>query len=215
MKRLLTIVPIAIVLASSAAFAQSAANPAPPAPGNPGGEAPGTKHSAQGVPTPRQTNQPDRSFVQAAAAGGLAEVSFGKLAGQQGASRAVKEFAQRMVRDHAAANDRLAAVVKGLGIAMPDMLDAEHKALRGKLESASDAQFGRAYIQGQIIDHQKMAQLLEYEIGSGENAELKDFASDLLPTVLSHLRMAQEIASEIVHQAQTEVQPKERVRERH
>ncbi len=87
--------------------------------------------------------------------------------------------------------------------------------MRAKLESASGVQFDLAYIQGQIIDHQKTAQLLEYEIGSGENAELKDFASDLLPTVLDHLRVAQEIASEIVHQAQTEVQPKERPRERH
>jgi putative membrane protein len=110
----------------------------------------------------------------------LAEVNFGKLAAQQGASRAVKEFAQGMVRDHTAASDRLAALVKDFGMAMPDTLDAEHKTIRGKLGSASHAQFDRAYIRGQIIDHQKTAQLLEYKIGSGENAELKKFASDLL-----------------------------------
>jgi len=211
--RLLTIVLTATALVSPAAFGQST-NPATPAPGNPGGMPPGTTQAAPGVPAPHQTNQADRTFIRAAVTSGLAEVEFARLAEQRGANGSVKEFAHRMVSDHGAANDKLSALAKASGVPVPDQLDQEQKAMRAELEQSSGGQFDRAYIQGQIINHQQTAQLLTYQIGSGENAELKDFASDLLPTILTHLRIAQAIASEIAHQAQAEVPPKEIPRER-
>jgi len=186
---------IALMLVAPA-FGQQT-NPASPAPGNPAGTLPGTKDSAPGVPAPGQTNQADRAFVQAAAIGGLAEVEAAKLATQKGAKREIKEFAQRMIHDHGAAIDRLSMLAKAEGIQLPDGLDDEHSAMRDQLEQATGMQFDRTYIHGQIVDHQKTAQLLEYEIGSGDNAELKKFASDILPTVFDHLRMAQSIAAEI------------------
>jgi hypothetical protein len=70
---------MAIVLIAPAVFGQSI-NPASPAPGNPGGMPPGTSQSAPGVAALRQTNQPDRAFIRAAAVGGLAEVELGRLA---------------------------------------------------------------------------------------------------------------------------------------
>jgi Domain of unknown function (DUF4142) len=38
-------------------------------------------------------------------------------------------------------------------------------------------QSDRLYIEGQIADRQKTVQLFEYEIGSGQDAKLKAFAS--------------------------------------
>jgi putative membrane protein len=186
------------------AFGQTT-NPASPAPGNPGGMAPATKESSQGIPAPRQINQADRTFIHEAAIGGLAEVDLAKLAARKGSTSGVKEFAQRMIRDHGSANDRLATLAKADALRLPDTLDDEHKTLRARLEQSDGARFDQAYIQAQIIDHQKTALLLEHEIGSGENAELKNFASDILPVVLSHLRMAQAISAEL-HQA-AEVPP--------
>ena len=134
---------------------------------------PGTKEAAPGVPAPHQPNQPDRLFAREAAIGGLAEVELGKLAEQKGQSDAVKAFARRMVGDHGKANERLTALAKQDGIGLPTGLDQEHAAMRDKLEGMSGAEFDRAYIQGQVTDHQKTAQLLEYEIGSGQDRELK------------------------------------------
>jgi putative membrane protein len=73
--------------------------------------------------------------------------------------------------------------------------------MRGRLEKMSGAEFDRAYVQGQVADHQKTAQLLEYEIGSGQDVELKSFASEILPIVLQHLRIAQEIQAELTGKA--------------
>jgi putative membrane protein len=197
MMRLLSLMGIVIMASVAPASGQSTNRVSPPAPGNPAGMPPGTTQSAPGAPAPGQTNQSDRAFIHAAAVGGSAEIDLGKLAMQKGAGRAVKDFAQLMVRDHGAANDRLATLAKADGITFPDQLDEEHRNMRAQLEQLSGSRFDPAYIQGQITDHQKTAQLLEYEIGSGENMDLKAFASDSLPGVLEHLRLAQAIADEM------------------
>ena len=169
-----------LVLLAVPALAQS---------GNPAGMTLGTG--------PQQPNNSDRLFVRTAAVGGMAEVELGRLAEQKSQSDAVKDFARRMIEDHGKANARLIGLAKENGIAVPDKLDDEHKSMRARLESLSGAAFDLAYIQGQVVDHQKTAQLLEYEIGSGQDVELKSLASEILPVVLGHLEMAQSIQAEI------------------
>jgi putative membrane protein len=184
------------------AFGQSA-NPTTPPPGNPSRMSPTSSESAPGKPAPHQINQADRTFVRALAMGGLAEVDLARLAVQKASNDAVKSFAQRMIKDHGEANDRLAALAKANGIALPDQLNSEQRLMRDRLQQADKAEFDHAYIRGQITDHQQAVQLLIYQIGSGENADLKTFASDTLPIVLDHLRMAQSIAAEISRTALT------------
>ena len=185
------------ISAIAAVLAVLLAAPASAQIGNPAGMAPGTPQSAPGVPAPHQPNQQDRLFVQEAAIGGMAEVDSGKMAEQKGQSSAVKDFGRRMVEDHSKANDRLSALAKAASVPLPGDLDPEHQTMRAELEKLSGAPFDRAYIEGQVQDHQKTVQLLEWEIGSGQDAELKQFASETLPIVLQHLQLAQSVAAQL------------------
>jgi putative membrane protein len=106
-----------------------------------------------------------------------------------------------MVDDHGKAKDRLIGLAKKDGIAVPDKLDEEHQAMRDRLNAATGIEFDLAYMAGQVAEHQKAAQFLEHEIGSGQDIELKNFASDALPVVLEHLRAAQEIQAEMTGKA--------------
>jgi putative membrane protein len=196
MRLLVTMAAMAVLLAAPAG-AQSTK----PAPGNPAGTAPLTPQVAPGMPAPHSLNQTDRLFIRQAALGGTAEVELAGLAQRAGQSDAVKSFAERMAQDHGKANERLAALAKEAGIAAPQGLDPEHQAMLDRLGKLSGAKLDRAYIQGQVQDHQKTAHLLEWEIGSGQNPELKRFASETLPVVLKHLRMAQDIAAKLAVQA--------------
>jgi putative membrane protein len=198
--RLSAIVPAATIafLASSAA-AQL---------GNPGTATPGTGQAAPGIPAPHQTNVTDRLFARLAATGGKAEVGLAQLAEQKAVSSAVKDFARMMGEDHSKANDKLAALAQAAGIPLPGDLDPDHKAVREKLEKVSGADFDAAYILAQIEDHQKTVQLLEWEIGSGEDAPLQQFAAETLPIVLGHLRRAQEVASQLTGQTPLEIAPR-------
>jgi putative membrane protein len=181
------------VLATIASVVMLLATPALAQSGNPAGMTPGTG--------PQQPNNSDRVFVHAAAIGGMAEVELGNLAQQKAQNEAVKDFGRRMVEDHKQANDRLISLAKAAGIAVPDKLDQEHQAMRDRLQAMNGTEFDLAYLQGQVADHQKTAQLLEYEIGSGQQIALKDFASEILPTVLQHLRSAQDLQAEMTGKA--------------
>jgi putative membrane protein len=168
--------------------------------GNPGFMAPDTRTDENGMPAPDQKNAADILFVQLVGAGGLAEVSLGELALEKGAASAVTEFAERMVADHGAANDELAALAEGQGIAVPTDLDAEHAAMRDYLGGLDAGVFDLHYMRGQVVDHQKTAQLLEWEINSGQNAPLQRFAAETLPTVLEHLSMARGIVEDLARE---------------
>jgi putative membrane protein len=200
--------PAALLLSAIAAPALAAPqNPAAPAPGNPAVTSPRGREMGPGAPGPAEVNNPDRSFARAAAAGGLAEVDFGRLAEKKASAQPVKEFGQLMIRDYGPANGRLANLAKAQVLSLPGALDREDQLLRGNLEKTSGAQFDDLYIGAEIAAHQKMAQLLEYEIGSGQNSELKAFASDLLPLVLQHLRTAQSIWAARTGEAKTSAMP--------
>ena len=172
------------------------ATPAASQIGNPAGVAPGTQEAAPGEPAPHQTNTEDRLFVQLLAAGGMAEVDFGRLAEGKARSQPVKDFAQLMVADHTKANRELERLAKAAQIPLPSELNPEDKSMRSTLESVSADAFELAYMQGQVVDHQKAVVLLIWEIGQGQDAPLQQWAAATLPIVLGHLEMAKALVTE-------------------
>lgn len=198
--RFLAAVSILAFLAAGPAPAQTGA-------GNPAGMSPGTPLAAPRAPAANQTNEADRLFVQVATVGGKAEVEFGQLAGQKGRAQPVKDFGHQMAADHGQANQQLAPLAQTANIPQPSELDEEHKASRAQLDKASGADFDLAYIRGQVADHQKTAQLLEWEIGSGQDLQLKNFASQILPVVLRHLQMASAIQHQLTATAAGQTTP--------
>src|SRR5205085_5964295 len=120
--------------------------------------------------------------------GGSAEVEFGQLAEQKGRAQAVKDFSRQMVTDHGKANQQLMQLAQAANIPQPGQLDEEHKAMRAQPEKLGAAEFDLAYIRGQVGDHQKTAQPFEWELGSGQDPQLKAFAPELLPGVLRYLQ---------------------------
>ena len=188
--RLLATVSIFALLAAAPALAQTGT-------GNPAVMAPGTPQSAPGMPAPNQPNQNDRLFVYELTIGGNAEVAFGQLAEQKGGFPAIRDFGHQMAADHSKANQQLTQLAKAANLPQPGQPDEEHKAMRSQLDQLRGADFDLAYIRGQVADHQKTAQLLEWEIGSGQDPQMKAFASEILPVVLRHLQTAENIESQL------------------
>jgi putative membrane protein len=180
------------VLALFAATAASAESD-----GNAAGMSPSIRQAAPGVPAPHELNTSDRVFMRAAATGGLAEVDFGELAGRVAQTTLVKGFARRMVTDHDKTNQKLSELAAADQFPLPSKLDEEHRLVRENLQKLTGDRFERAYMDSQLQDHRRTAQLLAYEVGSGENAELKAFAEQSLPVVLEHLQMAQDIDTKL------------------
>jgi putative membrane protein len=132
----------------------------------------------------------DRAFVAKAAQGGLMEVAAGKLAAQRGLDPAVKEFGQKMVTDHTAANDQLKSLAGSKQLLLPDTLSADEDAALGKLEGLNGTDFDQAYSQMMVKDHVEDISEFEKEVKKGQDAEIKSFAQNTLPTLRHHLMLA-------------------------
>ena len=139
----------------------------------------------------------DNRFLVNAAQGGMAEVEMGQLAEQHGSSDQVKKFGQRMVTDHSKANDELKKIASKKGETVPTEVNAKQKATLEKLSALNGAEFDRAYMQDMVKDHKEDVSEFKKEANSGDDADLKAFASKTLPTLEDHLKMAEETESQI------------------
>jgi len=135
----------------------------------------------------------DHDFLMDAAMGGLMEVELGRVAAQQAASAAVKQFGQRMVDDHSAANTELMTLAQSKGITLPTELDTKHREQVTKLSGMSGAEFDRAYMNMMVSDHNKDVAAFEKESTKGGDPDLKAFATKTLPTLKEHQQMAKAI----------------------
>lgn len=136
----------------------------------------------------------DRKFAMTAAMGGMAEVETARLALQKASSDEVKQYAQKMIDDHTAANAELMQIASTKGITLPTAPDAKHRAMMAKMEKLSGAAFDREYIMmAGHKDHQKMEKLFRDESMRGRDADLKAFAAKTLPVVQQHLQMARDL----------------------
>jgi putative membrane protein len=138
---------------------------------------------------------PDESFYKEAAQGGLAEVDQGNLAQEKGRSQDVKDFGERMVHDHSAANDKLKAIASGKGIDLPNSPSVSQMAIIGKLKVLSGDTFDKSYIKGMIKDHQEDIAAFEKEARNGKDLDARQFAVSTLPTLKMHLSKIQSIAA--------------------
>jgi putative membrane protein len=164
--------------------------------GNPAGDAPDTPGAENGHPG-MHANDADHLFIKEASIGGMAEIEAGKLAEQRAKRPAVKDFARQMVTDHTKANDGLRPLQRATNGSAPKDPDMDHQVMRTQLSTLKGDAFDQAYLRAQVMDHQKTAQLLEWEIGSGQNDQVTAYAKATLPIVLDHLQHAQKLLTEM------------------
>ncbi|KPW37636.1 Uncharacterized protein ALO59_02993 [Pseudomonas amygdali pv. mellea] len=134
-------------------------------------------------------------FVKDASAAGIAEVLVGKLVqDEKGVSADVKKFAQQMVTDHTAANDKLAAIAKSKNLELSEDPILMDKAEAAILEMHKKS-FDQAYANNQVIAHEQATKLYKEEAENGDDPELKAFAKATLPTLEQHLEQAKKLAA--------------------
>jgi putative membrane protein len=153
------------------------------------GAAPSAMSGASAAMGRASVAAPDRGFVMNAAKGGMGEVALGQLAQQKASGDAVKQFASHMVDDHGKANDELKQLADSKGIMLPAAPPADPKAQR--LQTLSGAAFDRAYMTMMVADHKKTIALFQ-KGAQARDADIKAFATKTLPTLKSHLQMAQQ-----------------------
>lgn len=142
-------------------------------------------------------NATDRNFMMNAAYGNYAEVDAGQLAAAQGEQDSVQLFGGFMVTEHGMAQASLDSIGSMFSMSLPNGPDQEHQNIKAYLQTLSGYTFDTAYINQQIVDHQKTVSLFTDEINNGARQEVKDYASRYLPHIQMHLQMAQSIKAKL------------------
>ena len=147
--------------------------------------------------TDTMSSSSDRTFMQKAAQGGMAEVELGKLAEENAQSQDVKAFGKRMVEDHSKAGDQLKQVASQEGVTLPSDLDAKDKATKQRLSQLHGDAFDKAYMKDMVTDHREDVAEFKHESNAGRDPQVKEWATQTLPTLEEHLKMAEQVDAKV------------------
>lgn len=154
-----------------------------------------------------QLGEQDQQFARQASVGNIFEIQSSQLAQQTSDTEAVKDFAQRMIEDHASVQDQLVTIARQEDFTPPLDLDQEHQQKLQRLRDLTGEEFDKQYMQAQIEAHRKAIDLYTKEIEQGQDEQLQSFAREALPVLRAHLDQAMSIAREIgVEVASTQAQ---------
>jgi putative membrane protein len=131
------------------------------------------------------------SFASQAAIIGKTEIELGQIALKNTQNADVRKYAERMVKDHSAADKKLKAIAANEDLQLPQSLDQEHQSLKTKLQGLKGEDFDREYVNAMAKGHDKAVALFESASQQAQMpAELKQFAASTLPTLEQHKEMA-------------------------
>lgn len=123
----------------------------------------------------------------------MTEVTLGNIAVKNSMNDKVKEFGERMVKDHTAAGDQLKKIAEGRNIMLPASLSKESTKHIADMEKKKGKDFDKAYINMMIQGHEKVLKEFEDIQSKGSDSELKAFASQTIPVIKGHLDSAKSI----------------------
>jgi putative membrane protein len=142
----------------------------------------------------------DPQIAHIAYTAGSIDIAACKQALARSHNKAVRSFAQEMVRDHQAVNDKALALVKKLHVTPEDnatsqALSKQAKATLDKLSHLSGSAYDRAYVDNEVAYHKTVNGALEKTlIPSAKNGELKSLLETGLTLFREHLAHAEQIA---------------------
>lgn len=115
----------------------------------------------------------------------------------------VRDFAQTMVRDHAAVNDKALALVKALGVtpeanATSKALSDQAAVTKTTLAALNGAAFDKAYVRNEVAYHQTVNDALgKTLIPDAKNGQLKALLQTGLALFREHQAHAEHLLSEL------------------
>jgi putative membrane protein len=158
---------------------------------------------AVAVPAQAAAGPSDPQIAHIAYTAGSIDVDAGKQALKISHNAAVRSFAQEMVRDHSAVNDKALALVKKLHVtpeanATSTALATQARATHDKLAKLSGPAFDRAYVANEVAFHKTVTGALASTlIPSAHNAELKSLLETGLVLFKEHPAHAEKIAASL------------------
>jgi putative membrane protein len=155
---------------------------------------------ASGIAAAQGAKPTDPQIAHIAYTAGQLDIEAAQLALQKSKNKDVVAFANDMVRDHKAVNDKALALVKKLKVTPEDndtskALSKQAADKRAELSKLGGAAFDKAYVDNEVAYHKTVNSALEKTlIPAASNAELKDLLTTGLKLFQGHQQHAEHVA---------------------
>jgi putative membrane protein len=156
-----------------------------------------------GVALAQAPKPTDPQIAHIAYTAGQLDIQAAQLALKTSQNKEVRDFAQNMVTDHTAVNDKALALVKKLKVTPEDndtsrALTKQAADKAKELSALKGAAFDKAYVENEVAYHRTVNGALQTAlIPSASNAELKDLLSTGLKIFQGHQQHAEHLAQSL------------------
>ncbi|MFF4532303.1 DUF4142 domain-containing protein [Streptomyces sp. NPDC001407] len=135
----------------------------------------------------------DDAFLTAAHQGNMAEIAAGKDAGRHALMRCAKETGKVLVSDHTRMDESLRALAKRLKVTLPkDVTAAQQQEMADLAKRAGSRDYDKMWLKAQETGHVAVLKLIDGEVKSGKDDEVRDAARAARPFVAHHLDLVRD-----------------------
>ncbi len=162
-----------------------------------------TSASAMRADAQAPTKPNDAQIAHIAYTADNIDIKAGQLALQKSQNPQIKEFAQEMVRDHTAVNEKALALLKKLNVQPQDndtsrALTRQADGEMQKLNTLNGSAFDKAYADHELAYHRQVNEAVRTTlIPSASNAELKELLTTGLKIFEGHQQHAEQLVQKL------------------
>jgi len=131
-------------------------------------------------------------FLIDAADARLMDSEQGKLARERGTTEEIRSYGRWMMRDQPKLLQEIQVIAKNKSIKLPSAISEEKSKGLEDLKKLKGAEFDKKFTKMIAIDHKRDVKEFK-KAAKFEDVEVKQFASQYLPTIEAHLERIQEI----------------------
>jgi putative membrane protein len=135
----------------------------------------------------------DATFAVNIADANMLEIKLGELAESYATTAAVKDLGKMIVDDHTKAGEALEGIAIRNDISLPDSLSDKSTIKYNEFAAKRGTDFDKSFTQEMIDAHKNAIDAFQEEADKGNNGELKQWASETIPTLQHHLEMSDSV----------------------
>lgn len=142
-------------------------------------------------------SQADAAFLKQAEVDSIKERSIARNALEKSQNGDVRDYADMLVDDHSKALENAVDLLEKKGMPQPDGLPEAKQEALGKLDGATGPGFDREFVNMMVMDHEKAISAFRTHQGVAQDADVKEYIDDTLPTLEKHLEKARELQGKL------------------
>lgn len=155
--------------------------------------APNAGLAASGIAQP--VSSQDRTFMDQASQINLTEISLGKYEQAHATTTTAKRLGATYAHDHIGAQANLKKLALRLHVTLPTTPGGHNQSTVARIESQKGTKADVAFAKASVSGHQAAIAIFRKEESAGSDLAVKAYASEYLPMLQAHLRLAEHAES--------------------